>query len=281
LATTTSDNELLDDRQFAYGLLQAGEAKTWYIPFKLSSNLISRNDRVDVTFTDANQNNLATDHFDLTLAEAATPAFQYRLSPPQNITTGKVSLPVTVTNRGKGTSGKVSLLLKNGEGKRIFLNKARLSLAELKPGQSHEAAFEFDLKELPLDGDLDLSLDVIDGTYSLVGLNQKLKIALKGAAEVDNAAPSIQLQQVPLVATGSRLSLQGQLVDQGGVKDLIVLLNDKKVFYKNYLREAQRTQVPVSLELDLSKEVNRVILISRDDQNVDAKKAIFVRRAKP
>ena len=145
-------------------------------------------------------------------------------------------------------------------------------------GASAKVSFEFDVKEAPLDGDLDLSLDIIDSTFPLVGVNHKLKLPLSGGGgNFTNSAPKVTLVNPKRLTKKRQYKLPIEITDQGGVKDLYVIVNSKKVFYKNYLREKNRKQVTLNLDLKLEKKINRIIVISRDDQNVDTKKALYVR----
>ncbi len=278
IAVSKSENNALDDRQFAFGRLAPGQARKWYIPLQITSGGFSRSDIIRFEFQDGKKRSLHRDQIELAIVEKARPSFVYEIKQKaKRIEAGdKVTLELTVKNQGQGQSGKLTLLLKNGEGNHIFLKQGRQSLKPLKPGEEAKARFLFELHEKPLDGNLDLSLDIIDGTFPLAGINQKLKLPLS-RLDLKNDAPQITLSQVANQSKSRKLHLSGTVFDQGGVKDLFVLLNNKKIYYKNYLKQNQRGEVKLSLDLELEDKVNRIIIVSRDDQNVDAKKAIYVR----
>ncbi len=89
-----------------------------------------------------------------------------------------ITVKVDVTNKGKGESGALTVLLKNGEGKNVFLKKGRHALKTILSGKSDTAYFQFLLKEQPKDNDLNFSLDIIDSVFSQKSLNQKFKIPI-------------------------------------------------------------------------------------------------------
>ncbi|MDX2470192.1 MAG: S41 family peptidase [SAR324 cluster bacterium] len=280
MATTASENNALDDRQFVFGFIKPKETKKWYIPISISSSGLSRNDMIKFEFTNGTKKIRHKMSRELTIAESKRPHFLYEVSVDKDkIKVGtKVKVLVKVKNAGVGTSNKVSVLLKNGEGSRIFLRKGRQNIPKLKTGESREIAFEFDVKQAPLDGDLDLSLDILDSKFPLVGINHKLKIPMNSKfVAIKNAAPKMVMPKAKRVSAVKNYKLALTITDEGGVKDLYVIVNEKKVFYKNYLREKMRKKVDVNLELKLDEKINRIIVISRDDQNVDTKKALYVR----
>ncbi len=280
MATTVSENNALDDRQLVFGHIKPKETKKWYIPIKVSSSGLSRNDMIQFALTNGAKKIIHNASMELKILEAKRPHFLYEVSVNRDIIKkgDKVKILVKVKNDGVGTSNKVSVLLKNGEGSRIFLRKGRQTIPKLKTGEERQVAFEFDVKESPLDGDLDLSLDILDSKFPLVGVNHKLKISLAHKlADIKNAAPRVIMPKATGVSKTRKYKLPLTITDAGGVKDLYVIVNEKKVFYKNYLREKQRTKVDLNLELKLDEKINRIIVISRDDQNVDTKKALYVR----
>ncbi len=92
-----------------------------------------------------------------------------------------------------------------------------------------------------------------------------------------NMPPRINLKSSDLTSSRSKYRLRGNISDQKGVKDLYIFNNKKKVYYKNYLNSKNRSRVSFNLDLDLNKENNKIIIISRDDDSVITQKSIFIR----
>ncbi len=291
MALSESENQMFDDRQFAFGKLKKGESKKWYVPVKISESISSRNDLITFKFTDQHNNELLQTNYVVQTQQKENPEFQYTITILDNgqqkskgngdgqIDVGEsIAVKVKVINKGKGESGALTVLLKNGEGKNVFLNVGRQSLEPLKPGKSKTAVFLFDLKKLPADRDLDFSLDIIDSVFTLSSLNQKLKMPTnKKVSTINNMPPSIVLKNERLTSSKELFALGGNILDQKGVKDVYIFNNRKKVFYKNFLDSPNRTKVAFNLELDLKEEVNKVVIISRDEDNVTSQKNLYIR----
>lgn len=207
LAITSCENQLLDERQFAFGMLKPGESKKWFVPIKISESAPSRNDLIKFSFIDQEKRDILETEFVLETIEKPKPEFFYAVSILDNgekeskgngnskiEVNESISVKVDVTNKGKGKSGALTVLLKNGEGRNVFLNVGRQSLQSLMPGKTESAIFRFDLKSNPVDGDLDFSLDIIDSVFTLSSLNQKIKMPLNQEVEnITNMPPSIKI----------------------------------------------------------------------------------------
>lgn len=291
LATTESKNPIFNDQQFAFGKLAAGEAKQWYFPIKISESSLSRNDLIHFRFTDQEKREIHQDKTALKILAKQRPGFLYNITFFEN---GKhdskgngdkklqvaetVAVKIDITNKGEGKSGPVTIILKNGEGKNIFLKRGRKTIDPLDVGKSEIVYFQFDLKSLPDDQDLDFSFDLIDAVYSLTSVNQKIKIPLEITVEmISNNAPAISLKNVPLVSTKRSYHFTGDIFDDKGVKDMYIFNKKKKVYYKNFLTEKNRKKVNFSVDLELENEENRIIVVSRDDYNVTSQRTLYVR----
>jgi len=291
LAITNSNNQIFDDRQFAFGRLKPNESKEWYIPIKIAESSVSRDNLISFVFYDEQKRALHKDSISLIIKEKQRPRFNFTIVPFENgnsqpsdnsngiLETGEtVDLKIEVTNKGLGNSGPLTVLLRNGEGKAIFLKKGRANLSPLTPNSASTAVLSFDLKEIPTDNNLDFSLDILDGTYPLASVNQKIKMALSTqSALIANTPPAIQLQVDELLSRKPVCELSGIIDDPEGVKDMFVFQNNKKIFYRNFMNEQNRRLVEFNLKLELKDEANEIVLVSRDDSNVTARKIHYLR----
>ena len=293
MAITASKNVVFNDRQFAFGKLDPGKSRKWYIPIKIAESSHSRNNLISLVFTDQQKRIIHNDSIDLIIKEERRPLFHYTVTPYEN---GKyksagngnfilemketIAVKIDVTNSGAGKSGPLTVLLRNGEGKNIFLKKGRQNLDSLKPSESSNAVFEFDLKNSPQDKNLDFSLNILDGTFPLSSVSQKIKIPLnKIATASTNTPPAIELNSNQLLSTTSIFELAGSINDPQGVKDMYVFQNRKKIFYKNFIKQANRKNVDFALELNLKDKNNIVVIVARDDNDVTTQKNLYLRYA--
>ncbi|PCI30632.1 MAG: hypothetical protein COB67_01395 [SAR324 cluster bacterium] len=291
LATTESKNFNFSDRQFAFGKLEKGETKQWYLPIKISESALSRNDLIRFKFTDQEKREVHQTEFSIKIQAKQRPIFFYTISTLEDGTHGSVgngdgklqsqetiAVRVDVENLGKGESGSLTLLLKNGEGKKVFLKKGRQKIDSLKTGEKQSIYFTFDLKSSPSDDNLDFSLDIIDGTFPLSSVNQQFKLPVQDSRTlVANQAPKIELRHPALTSKLQSYRISGDIFDDKGVKDMYIFNSKKKVFYKNFKDGQNRKKVRFSLELDLTEENNQIIVVTRDDENVRSQKTLYVR----
>ena len=291
LATTESKNPMFSERQFAFGKLEPGEVKKWSLPIKVSKSVLSRNDPIKFQFTDQEKRKIYTSEFIVNTKEQTRPSFQYTISTLDDGTHGSVGngdgilqagetivIKVALKNKGQGESGSLTLTLKNGEGKAIFLKKGRDNTSGLKTNEKKVAFFQFDLRSVPADRNLDLSLDIIDGTFPLKSINHKFKLPLHNSGKlITNQAPDISIKNHALVSKNRLYELKGKIMDDKGVKDMYVFNKKKKVFYKNFTRNGKRTQVTFKLKLELGDENNQIVIVTRDDENVSTQKSLYVR----
>lgn len=290
LAVSESENELFDDRQFAFGKLDPGKLMSWYVPVTISESAPSRNDKVSFSFADEYKREIHEAFMTVQTEQKPIPEFEYSISILDNnesdskgngngiIEVGEsITVKVDITNKGKGSSGALTLLLKNGEGKNVFLNVGRQSIDQLALGDTSSAYFQFDFKKYPSDEDLDFSLDIIDSVFSISSLNQKIKLPLsRRITTITNRPPSIEIS-APLTSGKNQFLMEGAIIDQSGVKDVYIFNNKKKIFYKNFIGLKERSQVQFDLQVNLEDEYSKIIVISRDDQNVISQKNLYVR----
>lgn len=291
LANTDSENKILKNRQFAFGKLIPGESRSWYVPVKIMESALSQSNLVKVRFQDIGGKELHEDQLTFNVKERPVPSFDYSIDIIDDGSEGskgngdkiiqpgeRVAVKVKVRNVGKGTSGKVTVTLKNGEGKNVFLKKGRQSMDLIEQGKSAETAFLFDAKNLPLDDVWDFSLDIMDSTFQLQSVNQKIKVpALQPVVRVQNQPPDISIKTNRKATEKDQFHLNGTITDMGGVKDFFIFANNKKIFYNNLIEKKNRKSVDFNLDVELKEGMNQLIIVSRDDYDVSARKTIFVR----
>jgi len=290
VGTAKSKNPMVNHRQFAFGSLRPGETKKWYLPIEIPQGMPSRNDLIAIKFIDEQNRPLPDFQTKMAIKETPRPHYSYQLkfrdqgasakgNGNKQLNVGEtIAVDVTVTNDGKGTSGPVTLLFKNGEDDHIFLKQGRKTIKSLAPGASKTETFSFDFNEAPTDGDLDLSFDLIDGIYTLESSNQKFKVPLESKAySLSNHLPGIFLEEFSNTSGKRKYQIRGTVADKEGVKDIYAFVGDKKVFYQNFSNQPDPTQVPFSFEVDLSEKDNRIILVSRDASNVAGQKTLYIR----
>ncbi|OGG96458.1 MAG: hypothetical protein A2508_00870 [Candidatus Lambdaproteobacteria bacterium RIFOXYD12_FULL_49_8] len=295
VATTHSKNPVFDDRQLAFGSLAEKKSRVWFLPIRISTSSLTRNDLINFDLTDLSDKVLASHQMALIIQEKPMPRFDYQLRFLDNNDKGAagnkngimepgetIAVEVTVKNNGVGASGKLSLLFKNGEGERVFLKNGRLTLEPLAPGQGSKALFLFEYRGKPLDGKLDFSFDLLDSTYPLSSISHKLKVPVEEKEyALQNQLPQITIENPVWTSKSRKLTFVGKVSDDSGVKDLYLFNKNKKIYYKNFSELKDRKQVEFEVNLELSDEDNRIILVSRDQANVSGQKTVYIRYEGP
>jgi carboxyl-terminal processing protease len=181
--TESKSNPLLDGREFLFGTLQPGQKKTWVAPVELPRDLPSRRDPITVHFADASGAKMEDVTGEVNIAELPKPRFAFNwqivdggdgdgLPDPGE----KLTLQVDVKNVGDGPSSEVTFgSIKNKGNEKVFIEKGRFKLGELKPGKTGSATFELELKKGYQDPTVPLQLVIYDEKLG-EGASEKLEI---------------------------------------------------------------------------------------------------------
>lgn len=176
LATTKSENAVFDGKELIFGKVAPGEKRSWKTSFEIPKWTLTRDDWVNLKFEDGNDLHIPDYKFSVNTRGLERPlyAFNYEIvddgrygsngngdgvPEPGEI----IAFVAKVKNAGRGESEKTILTLKNNSGDRIFLEKGRADFENLKPGESMEAAFTFDVNNT--DSPIDLELQIVDDVF--------------------------------------------------------------------------------------------------------------------
>ncbi len=176
MAKTESKNPLLGNKEFIFGKIEPGEKKIWSTTFELPKWILTRMDKIDLKFTDANESEFENYSFNLSIKEQPRPLYSYNYEIVddgrlESVGNGNgiaefgetVALLVNVNNIGQGISEKSVLTLKNLSEDTVFLNKGRFQFENLEQGKSDTDYFTFTIKDPK--SDVELELQIIDDTY--------------------------------------------------------------------------------------------------------------------
>ena len=182
---SVSENPLLKNREFVFGLIAPGETRSWTVPVKLPREMAARADEVEVTFGDQ--------HGMLNGVSAATLAVIQALPKPRFVYTyalddrvggngdgllqpnEQVDIDVEVSNRGDGPAEEPLVTLKNLTDAGVFLDVGRVKLEAMAVGAQQRATLRFSLKKAPEDDHVALRLGIWDGDS---GVSEALDIPI-------------------------------------------------------------------------------------------------------
>lgn len=191
MATTRSENPVFEGKELIFGKLGPGEKRSWSTTFEVPKWTLTRDDEVRLEFLDAGKSGIPDYKFDAKTLGLERPLYSYNYEIVDDGRLGsrgngngipeageEIVLLVRVKNIGQGTSEKTVLTLKNNSGDKIFLEKGRVEIENLPPGDVRDAAFTFAVNST--EPTIDLELQIVDDVFK-EGLISKSKIP--GAGE--------------------------------------------------------------------------------------------------
>lgn len=169
---TDSANDSLDDREFLFGKVAPGDTQKWSVDVQIPKESETRHDMVKLELSDENAS-IKTAAQPVSIKQLKRPsfAFNYTINDDNGDGTFQkgetVELVTNIKNTGRASSEEVVAYLKNQSDDAVYLEKGRLRLDPIKPGEIREATFEFRIKEKPTEPSdaVKLRIDVYDATF--------------------------------------------------------------------------------------------------------------------
>jgi len=185
-ATTESENLILNGKEFIYGKLNPGEKKVWSTKIEIPKWALTREDQVSLKFQDAHKSIIPDYDFDLNISALPRPlyAFNYEIVDDGRYGSSgngngipeldeKIAIVLRVKNIGDGASEKTIVSLKNLSGNTVFLEKGRIELENLAPGEIRETNFTFSDKKT--ESPIEFEIQIVDEIFR-DGISSKLSV---------------------------------------------------------------------------------------------------------
>jgi hypothetical protein len=285
-AVSSSTVEWLDEQEFFFGRIGAGETRAWPRRLQLAEGY--RDEVGEVTFEVKSGDDVLTEVRQLVRAVGQPlPRLGYRLE----ILDGGadsvrgdgdglveidevVALRLTVTNNGEGAATEAFAKLKNKSGLDLDLRVGTLEFGAIPPGESRTQDFLFEVRADA--GALELGVTVGDnqsydyagviraGFYEFFTQTEDLTVTVSEAfAPLERASPRIELSRAPgLLVQDGRAVLSGVVRDDEGMRDVIVYHGDEKIYYQGGGDGVQA--LPFTTEAPLDAGQNLFVIQARD-----------------
>lgn len=289
MAKTESENPLFKNKEFPLGRLRVGETRSWTQKIKISDAALSREDEIKFVFSEANNKIPQTFVTLLTVRPKPRPTFAYSYqligAAGGALKAGdKITLKVTVKNVGAGKAKETVVNLKNLEGEGVFVSSGRSKLQEIEPNASKEANLAFNLGPSYSKPKVGFDLSILDSS-SQESLLDKLKFSLGKPTSTPglnqfHRPPEIRVEGVEnLRSTSSgKISLTGQVSSEAPLKDVMVYVNNNKVFLKSAEKNSSQ-KISFSLQAPLENNKNNLItIVSRNERDLAAYRSFYVRK---
>jgi len=221
-AITDSDYRYFDEREMLFGKVAPGESRTYSLKLSVSEHELSRTDRIDVHLFEAHGAKLAkgsTTSIDVSAEGLPRPQFVYGYQVIDDPALGesivgngdgalqvgeRVRLRVSLANQGEGDALDTWVTLRNRAGDSVFLHEGRKDLGKVATGNTRAVDLDFELKERPQDGDVQLQLTVSDNKIA-EALSERIHlpvpergVSLSKAKGTATATAAIDLYASPL-----------------------------------------------------------------------------------
>ena len=217
-ALISSENRLLDGREFVFGRINPGQKVKWEAPLKTPENVRTRNDECVIKFFDSSRKEVFSQTFAVSFKGNERPAISYnyeivddgRFGSKGNgdgrISEGEtVSLLFRIKNSGAGAGEELGLYLKNRSGKRVFLEKAIEELGEMRPGEMKDVAMRFRVEKQDKDKAAEKAEFDLTANDFQIGFSSKygIEIPVVAAAEFSPEPGAVTLPRDTEILGGS------------------------------------------------------------------------------
>ena len=277
---------LLKNLEFPFGRIEPDKTATWEETVELPKAAPTQEATFTLKFQEAHQH--IPQNVSLVLPIEALPkpkfGFQYSLDTKGAIPRGpSQTLHVRVTNEGAGPAKTVMVNLKNLAGENVFLEKGRVTLNNLLPGQTQEAQLKFHVTPAMTEGEFKAELGLSDPDL-FVGVSTPIKIDLASSvidppAGLRYSPPDIVLNKAILTTRVNPLELTGLSRDDNQIRDIYVFVNNQKVFYLS--NATKEKQMPFVLSLPLEEGSNTFLIQARDDRNLSTQAMAVIQYQHP
>lgn len=281
---TSSDQFNFQNIEFAFGKVAPKESKTWETKLTIPKPAFSEEVPLKLNFQEANHNAPPEVQLFVPIQELKRPRFahQYSLEEgwKEKLENGKsIDMQVAVTNQGEGAAQNAVVSLRNLGGKETFIEKGRIPLKPMLPGQTETSALRFHIDPAWEGEEIRLEISVVDADL-MVGTKQNITLRLNEGV-VDPPVKTLFSPPAIFLATqGGTVSvtpflLKGEAKDDQAVKDLSIFVDEQKAFYEANPREEGNYSFNTSLPL--KKGNNTIMVTARDNWNLLSREFIVIR----
>ncbi len=287
VAVATSGNGELDGVEFHFGKVAPGATVRRALRLRTPEGYPTETAPVSLELRDAERHTLGSLATTLHTRGAALPVypFGWTFSDAQGgdgdgiLEVGEtVTITVDVDNAGTGTGGAAHVLLKKDASlrKTVEIKQGEATLHALAPAARGQGTLTFRVAEAPPEGVVRLELRVYDderydygaivkgGFWDWYTQSVKLDVPIGQPMPTGRRTPpTIRLSRTPDGTNpGADVTLSGTVVDDDGLRDVILYRGDQKIGYEG--GGAAVRQVPFSATAALADGVNVLVVLARD-----------------
>ncbi|MCB0308431.1 MAG: PDZ domain-containing protein [Bdellovibrionales bacterium] len=285
-AVTKSKSFVFSDQEFIFGKLLPRETLNRSVSVELAKSSPDGLLPVDINLSDDGQVKNVVSQMIVPVRATAAPdfAFSYNIKGPVKL--GETfDVGIKVKNIGKAKTDRASIALKPEEGVLAKIKRNRMPISELKPGDERQYHFQVSVLPKQTLGELYFDLEISDfayRTYLKKTLTVPLKTTVKNNSRDFLLPPHVVLtneKDLLKPQTTKYITIKGEIEDTQNIKDMYILLNQKKVFYTAFeTSNAMQQKVPFEYQLPLEAGENQVSIVARDQSDLFGRKSYILFR---
>lgn len=292
----------LDDREFLFGRLSAGQKRSWKVEMKIPGHqrnqvqpLWAKLFRDDTPVKQTTGVTKDTPFF-LAIKALKRPAMKivYTLEEKKGNGNGKLeagetaAIKGTLHNIGEGVAKKAVVTVRNASGKWVYLIKGRALKEGLQPGKSQPFELSLRLQKEGVKNKLELELGAFESTVR-VGFDKKVALDLqKPVSSLGGAlqAPFIDLNLPEPLTQSASVKISGKVTHPKHIRDLYVFISNeknlsyrKKVHYKASAKPHTK-EMAFDKVVKLPKGLNTIVILARHSKHLTTYRLFKVLRRK-
>ncbi len=308
-AYTVAENGYFNNQEFLFGRIAPGATAEKKIPVTLGHGLSGWTEYVKVAFESGDNEKIYEIDLPVSIARAPGPRFDltYTLSDnPQTsplikgdgdglIEAGETAgITFKVKNTGKGDSERVFIQLRSKSAQLVEVGTTgtRYMIKGLKAGATDTVLIPVRVSKDFIEPKVTLPLRISDANFPVeISSDIDLPVSQGPAAHardpivtgkpVTMSAPAIQVDQnvnAGLTVNDRMFKMSGEVVDDGAVKDLFIMVNGRKASYQSFEQAglAKLDKYPFNVRVPIKTGLNRVIIVARDSANLTSAQSFTV-----
>lgn len=291
MGVVESETGLLDGKEFVFGTLEPGQIKKALITLNVPEDISSFEEPTKIVFYSKNKTDISPFTVNTTFVEKPKPHLVYRFHMKDDGTLDslgngnqlpekgeKIAVEVTLQNKSANLANHVMVNLINKEGDGIYLRQGRSMVGALQPNESKTINLSFEIAPDFSKDKIELELSIYDNTTQ-TGLRDKLIVPLTATLpfeplqDVTQENPVVTIQAQVVQDNKKTITIKGEVLDDQNVKDLMIFVGGKKLFYKANLSSQQMT---FEAELPLEEGANYIYIQARDNRKLIGSKTLSI-----
>lgn len=308
-AYTVAENGYFNNQEFLFGRMAPGATAERKIPVNLGHGLSGWSEFLKIAFEGGENEKIFEVERLVNIARAPSPRFELSYSISDNPQTNPsikgdgdgfiepgetIGLIFILKNSGKGDSDRAFLQLQSKSTQLVEVNAGanRVLIKQLKAGATETVFLPVRISRDYIEPKIVLPLKMVDANFPVeLGSDLEIPVSVGPAVSARDtavtgkartlSAPLIQLEQninAGTTVNERSFKISGEVIDDGNVRDMFVMINGRKAFYYSFEQAAlaKLDKYPFNVRVPMKTGLNRVIVVARDTLDLTSAQSFTV-----